>query len=437
MPNIVAIVGRPNVGKSTLFNRLTESRDAIVDPTAGTTRDRHYGKSDWIGYEFSVIDTGGYTNEEEDIFEHEIRSQVKLAIDEASVIIFVVDVEYGIHNLDKEVAHLLRQTDKPIILVVNKVDNSFREHNAAEFYGLGIGEYFTISSINGSGTGEVLDHLVTFFEKPDENAEAREIPRFTFVGRPNVGKSSLINTLLGEDRNIVTDIAGTTRDSIETLYNKFGFDFYLVDTAGLRKKTKVHENIEFYSVLRSVRAIESCDVGFLVLDAATGIESQDLNIFHLLEKNRKGVVIIVNKWDLVEKDTMTTKTYEKQILERLAPFTDVPIIFTSALTKQRVLKAMEEGIQVFERRRKRVPTSKLNDELLPILKDNPPPALKGKYIKIKYISQVPKHFPLFTIYANLPQYIKEPYKRYVENKLRKMYDFKGVPLTIFFRGRDD
>ncbi len=437
MPNIVAIVGRPNVGKSTLFNRLTESRDAIVDQTAGTTRDRHYGKSDWIGYEFSVIDTGGYTNDAEDIFEHEIRSQVKLAIDEASVILFVVDVVDGIHQLDEEVAHLLRQTEKPTILVVNKVDNSFRESDAMEFYGLGLGEFFTISSINGGGTGELLDHLVTFFEKPDEDAVEREIPRFTFVGRPNVGKSSLINTLLGEERNIVTDIAGTTRDSIETLYNKFGFDFFLVDTAGLRKKTKVHENIEFYSVLRSVRAIESCDVGFLVLDATQGIESQDLNIFHLLEKNRKGVVIIVNKWDLIEKDTMTTKIFEKQILERIAPFTDVPIIFTSALTKQRVLKAMEEGIAVFERRKKRVSTSKLNEELLPILKDNPPPSTKGKYIKIKYISQVPKHFPLFTIYANLPQYIKEPYKRYVENKLRKMYDFKGVPVTIFFRGRDD
>jgi GTPase len=435
LPNIVAIVGRPNVGKSTLFNRLTESRHAIVDATAGTTRDRHYGKSDWIGYEFSVIDTGGYTSGSDDIFEDAIRQQVHLAIEEASVILFLVDVETGITDLDKEVTQLLRQTDKPSLLVVNKVDNSMRENEATEFYSLGLGEYFTISSINGSGTGELLDELVTHFDKEEAPLIDPEVPRFTFIGRPNVGKSSLINVLLGEDRNIVTEIAGTTRDSIETRYTKFGFDFYLVDTAGLRKKTKVHEDLEYYSVLRSVRAIESCDVGFLVIDATQGIEGQDLNIFRLLEKNHKGVVIIVNKWDLMAKDTMTTRDIEKHIRERTAPFSDVPIIFTSALTKQRVLKAMEEGVKVFERRRRRISTSQLNDELLPLLKDNPPPAIKGKYIKIKYCAQVPKHYPLFTIFANLPQYIKDPYKRYVENKLRSMYDFTGVPISIYWRGR--
>jgi GTP-binding protein len=433
LPNIVAIVGRPNVGKSTLFNRLTESRSAIVDSTAGTTRDRHYGKSDWIGYEFSVIDTGGYITGSDDVFEDAIREQVLLAIDEANVILFLVDVESGITDMDKEVAQLLRQTDKPVIMVVNKVDNSMRESQAAEFYGLGLGGYFTISSINGSGTGELLDELVTKLDKDSGASVDPDVPRFTFVGRPNVGKSSIINVLLGEDRNIVTDIAGTTRDSVETRYNKFGFDFYLVDTAGLRKKTKVHENLEFYSVLRSVRSIESCDVGFLVLDATLGIEGQDLNIFRLLEKNHKGVVIIVNKWDLVSKETNTTKHFEKAIRERIAPFVDVPIIFTSALTKQRVLKAMEEGIKVYERRKTRISTSKLNDELLPILKENPPPSTKGKYIKIKFCAQAPKHYPLFTINANLPQYIKEPYKRYVENKLRAMYDFSGVPISIFFR----
>ncbi|MCH8554762.1 MAG: ribosome biogenesis GTPase Der [Schleiferiaceae bacterium] len=432
MSNIVAIVGRPNVGKSTLFNRLVESRQAITDPTAGTTRDRHYGKSDWIGYDFSVIDTGGYAVGSDDIFESAIREQVQLAIDEAKVIIFLVDVETGIHDFDKEVAHMLRQADKPVLLAVNKVDNSMRESDATEFYALGLGEYFTLSSINGSGTGELLDELVTHFEK-EEEVEEDEIPKFTFVGRPNVGKSSLINTLLGTERNIVTDIAGTTRDTLETVYNKFGFEFKLVDTAGLRKKTKVHEDLEFYSVLRSVRAIEACDVGFLVLDATQGIEGQDLNIFRLLEKNNKGVVIIVNKWDLVAKDTLSTKHFEEKIRERLAPFVDVPIVFTSALTKQRVLKAMEEGIDVYKRKTQRIPTSQLNEDFLPLLKDNPPPSTKGKYIKIKYLSQIPKHYPIFAIYANLPQYIKDPYKRYVENQLRKKYDFTGVPISIFFR----
>ncbi len=432
MSNIVAIVGRPNVGKSTLFNRLVESRQAITDPTAGTTRDRHYGKSDWIGYEFSVIDTGGYAVGSDDIFESAIREQVQLAIDEAKVIIFLVDVETGIHDFDKEVAHMLRQAKKPVLLAVNKVDNSMRESDATEFYALGLGEYFTLSSINGSGTGELLDELVTHFEK-EEEVEEDEVPKFTFVGRPNVGKSSLINTLLGTERNIVTDIAGTTRDTLETVYNKFGFEFKLVDTAGLRKKTKVHEDLEFYSVLRSVRAIEACDVGFLVLDATQGIEGQDLNIFRLLEKNNKGVVIIVNKWDLVAKDTLSTKHFEEKIRERLAPFVDVPIVFTSALTKQRVLKAMEEGIDVYKRKTQRIPTSQLNEDFLPLLKDNPPPSTKGKYIKIKYLSQIPKHYPIFAIYANLPQYIKDPYKRYVENQLRKKYDFSGVPISIFFR----
>jgi GTP-binding protein len=432
LSNIVAIVGRPNVGKSTLFNRLVESRQAITDPTAGTTRDRHYGKSDWIGYEFSVIDTGGYAVGSDDIFESAIREQVQLAIDEAKVIIFLVDVETGIHDFDKEVAHMLRQAKKPVLLAVNKVDNSMRESDATEFYALGLGEYFTLSSINGSGTGELLDELVTHFEK-EEEVEEDEVPKFTFVGRPNVGKSSLINTLLGTERNIVTDIAGTTRDTLETVYNKFGFEFKLVDTAGLRKKTKVHEDLEFYSVLRSVRAIEACDVGFLVLDATQGIEGQDLNIFRLLEKNNKGVVIIVNKWDLVAKDTLSTKHFEEKIRERLAPFVDVPIVFTSALTKQRVLKAMEEGIDVYKRKTQRIPTSQLNEDFLPLLKDNPPPSTKGKYIKIKYLSQIPKHYPIFAIYANLPQYIKDPYKRYVENQLRKKYDFSGVPISIFFR----
>ena len=431
MSNIVAIVGRPNVGKSTLFNRLVQRRDAIVDSISGVTRDRHYGKSDWNGKEFSVIDTGGYVVGSDDVFEGEIRKQVQLAIEESDVIVFVVDVEEGITPMDTEVANLLRKVKKPIFMVVNKVDNAMREDDALEFYNLGLGEFFTISSINGSGTGDLLDAVVKDLE--DDVVIEDELPRFAVVGRPNAGKSSFINALIGVERNIVTNIAGTTRDSIDTKYNRFGFEFNLVDTAGIRKKSKVKEDLEFYSVMRAVRSIEHCDVAIIVVDATRGFEGQDENIFWLAEKNKKGVVILINKWDLIEKETNTMRDFEAQVRQEIAPFTDVPIIFTSVLTKQRVFKAIETAVEVFENRKKRIPTSKLNDTMLEITKQYAPPAYKGKFVKIKYCMQLPTPTPQFVFFCNLPQYIREPYKRFIENKLRELYDFKGVPIVIYFR----
>jgi GTPase len=433
--NIVAIVGRPNVGKSTLFNRLTESRNAIVKETSGVTRDRHYGVAEWNGIEFSVIDTGGYVVGSDDIFEEEIRKQVIVAIEEANAIIFVVDVVTGITDLDTDVADILRRTKKKVMVVCNKVDNTERQLQSAEFYSLGLGEVFNISAINGSGTGEMLDTLVEGLDKELKSEdEETELPRFAIVGKPNVGKSSLINALVGKDRSIVTPISGTTRDSINTRYNAFGFDFILVDTAGIRKKAKVHEDIEFYSVLRSVRTIENSDVCIFMIDATEGIQKQDLNIFYVIEKNHKGVVVLVNKWDLVEnKESNTTKEYEDLIREQLAPYKDVPIIFTSTITKQRIHKALEEAVRVFENRKRKIPTSKLNDLMLDVINNNPPPAYKGKYVKIKFVSQLPTHAPAFAFFCNLPQYVKEPYKRYLENQLRKHYDFSGVPVRIFMR----
>lgn len=431
MSNIVAIVGRPNVGKSTLFNRLIKQRQAIVDSVSGVTRDRHYGKSDWNGKEFSVIDTGGYAIGSDDIFEEEIRKQVQLAIDESDIIIFVVDVEQGITPMDTEVANLLRKINKPVFLAVNKVDNAMRNNDATEFYSLGLGEYYTISSINGSGTGELLDDLAK--KLTNDTQQKDELPRFAVVGRPNAGKSSFINALIGKDRNIVTNIAGTTRDSIDTRYNQFGFNFNLVDTAGIRKKSKVKEDLEFYSVMRAVRAIEHCDVAILVVDATRGLEGQDESIFWLAEKNKKGIVVLINKWDLVEKDNYTLRDYEANVRKKIAPFTDVPIIFISTLTKQRIFKAIETAVQVFENRKKRISTSKLNNTMLEIIKQNPPPANKGKYIKIKFCTQLPTATPQFAFFANLPQYVKEPYKRFVENKLREIFDFTGVPMDIYFR----
>ncbi|WP_456460596.1 ribosome biogenesis GTPase Der [Lutibacter sp.] len=431
MSNIVAIVGRPNVGKSTLFNRLIQRRDAIVDSISGVTRDRHYGKSDWNGKEFSVIDTGGYAIGSDDIFEEEIRKQVQLAIEESDIIVFVVDVEEGITPMDTEVANILRKVKKPVFMAVNKVDNSMRVNDALEFYNLGLGEYFTISSINGSGTGELLDALTKKLE--DEVNIENELPRFAVVGRPNAGKSSFINALIGEERNIVTDIAGTTRDSIDTKYNRFGFEFNLIDTAGIRKKSKVKEDLEFYSVMRAVRAIEHCDVAILVVDATRGFEGQDENIFWLAEKNKKGVIILVNKWDLIEKETNTMRDFEAKIRREVAPFTDVPILFISTLTKQRIYKAIETAVEVFKNRMKRIPTSKLNETMLEIVKQNGPPAIKGKFVKIKYCMQLPTPTPQFVFFCNLPQYVKEPYKRYVENKLRENFDLHGVPIVIYFR----
>lgn len=434
MSNIVAIVGRPNVGKSTLFNRLVQRREAIVDSVSGVTRDRHYGKSEWNGKEFSLIDTGGYAVGSDDIFEEEIRKQVILAIEEADAIVFVVDVEEGISPMDTTVAEMLRKVKKPVFLAVNKVDDATRMTNASEFYALGLGDYYTVSSINGSGTGELLDALTENFSLPDPEAEdTEEIPRFAVVGRPNAGKSSFINALLGEQRNIVTDIAGTTRDSIDTYYNQFGFEFYLVDTAGIRKKGKVKEDLEFYSVMRAVRAIEHADVVFIVVDATRGFESQDQNIFWLAEKNKKGIVILVNKWDLQEKETNTLRDFEKSIKEQIASFPDVPILFISALTKQRIFKAVETAAQVYKNIKRKVNTKELNDIMLPIIGSFPPPAVKGKYIKIKFCTQLPTQHPQFAFFANLPQYIKEPYRRFVENQLRKQFDFTGVPIGVHFR----
>ena len=434
MNNIVAIVGRPNVGKSTLFNRLIQRREAIVDSVSGVTRDRNYGKSEWNGKEFSVIDTGGYVRGSDDVFEGEIRKQVELAIDEADVIIFVVDVEEGITPMDETVSKLLRKVTKPVLLAVNKVDNAMREKDAIEFYNLGLGEYYTFASISGSGTGDLLDALIDAFPiKPEPVHEEVPLPRFAVVGRPNAGKSSFINALIGKDRFMVTDIAGTTRDSIDTKFDRFGFEFNLVDTAGIRRKAKVKEDLEFYSVMRSVRAIEHADICILVIDATRGFEGQDQSIFWLAEKNRKGVVILVNKWDLVEKDTMSTRDYEAKIRKEIEPFTDVPILFVSALTKQRLLKALEATVQVFESRQQRIPTSKFNDYMLKVIEGYPPPALKGKYVKIKYCMQLPTPTPQFVFFANLPQYVKDAYKRFLENKIREHWDFSGVPIDIYIR----
>jgi len=435
MSNIVAIVGRPNVGKSTLFNRLTESRKAIVDETSGVTRDRQYGKSDWNGKKFSLIDTGGYVMGGDDEFESEIRKQVRLAIEEADTILFLVDAREGLSPMDEDVAEMLRKSPKKVILVANKVDNSKEMDNLSEFYSLGLGEPVPIAGITGSGTGDLLDLVVEDFDAGEED-DTEGLPRIAVVGRPNVGKSSFINFITGQDRNIVTPIAGTTRDSIYTRYNMFGFDFNFVDTAGLRKKSKVSEDLEFYSVMRSIRAIENSDVCILMLDATQGLEQQDLNIFSLIQRNNKGVVIVVNKWDLVEKETNTHKQFEDLIRSRIAPFTDVPIIFTSVLNKQRIFKVLETAKQVYEARCRRISTSELNDMLLPIVKDqNPPPSVKGKWIKIKYITQLPTRYPQFVFFCNLPQYIRDPYKRFVENRLREMWDFHGVPISIFFRAK--
>jgi GTPase len=431
--NIVAIVGRPNVGKSTLFNRMIESRSAIVDDISGVTRDRNYGKAEWNGFEFSVIDTGGYVISTSDVFEEEIRKQVHLAIDEADVILFVVDVELGITDLDDAVAGLLRKVQKPVFLAVNKVDNNQRINDSYVFYNLGLGEVYCISSINGSGTGDLLDALVKAFPHDAVSVEEEEIPHFSIIGRPNVGKSSMINAMVGEERHIVTEIAGTTRDSIQTRFNKFGHDFILTDTAGLRKKGKVHEDLEFYSVMRSIRTIETSDVCLLLIDATRGMEAQDVNIFNLVLRNKKGIVILVNKWDLIEKDHHSTKQFTEQIKEKIAPFTDVPVVFTSVITKQRVLKAFEVAMKVYENRKNKIKTSELNERLLEVIESYSPPSYKGKVIKIKYVTQLPSATPVFAFYCNLPQYIKDSYKRYLENKIREFFDFEGVPFTIVFR----
>lgn len=433
MSNIVAIVGRPNVGKSTLFNRLIGTRKAIVNEESGVTRDRNYGKSEWCGKEFSVIDTGGYVSNSDDIFEEEINKQVLLALDEADVILFMVDTEIGLTGLDENFAKLLRNIQKPVYLVANKVDTSERIYDASEFYRLGIdSELYCISSANGFGTGELLDAICSHFtEEKEENTD--HLPHIAIVGRPNVGKSSTINALIGEDRNIVTEIAGTTRDSLYTRYNRFGHDFILVDTAGMRKKAKVSEDVEFYSVMRSIRAIEESDVCMLLIDATRGMEAQDLNVFRLIERNHKGVVILVNKWDLIEKDHKTTAAFEKELREKIAPFRDVDIIFTSALTKQRLLKALEAAVKVYENRTQKLKTSELNRVMLEAIEAYQPPMTKGKSVKIKYVTQLPTHAPSFAFYCNLPQYVKETYKRYLENKIRENWDFTGVPIQLFMR----
>ncbi len=435
MGNIVAIIGRPNVGKSTLFNRLTKSRQAIVDEESGVTRDRLYGKAYWNGVEFSVIDTGGYAINSEDIFEEDIRKQVLIAIEEADILLFVVDVITGITDYDELVAGIIRKSKKNCFLIVNKVDTSDRAPEASYFYSLGIKNLFTISSINGTGTGELLDELVKSFPKKDAVLQDEEIilPKFAIVGRPNAGKSSILNAFMGEERNIVTPIPGTTRDSIYTHYNKFGHDFLLVDTAGIRKKTKVSEDLEFYSVMRAIRAIENSDVCILMIDATRGFEGQDQKIFGLIERNRKGIVVVVNKWDLVEKDNNTLKAFEKDIKQKTAPYVDYPIIFTSAISKQRIFKVLEDAVRVFKNRDVRITTSQLNEHLLPIVTTNPPPSLKGKYIKIKYVTQLPGNPPSFAFFCNLPQYVKEPYKRFLENQIRSKWDMTGVPINIFMR----
>ena len=434
MSNIVAIVGRPNVGKSTLFNRLTESRDAIVKEVSGVTRDRLYGKGEWNGYQFSVIDTGGYAKTKEDIFEGEIRKQVEIAIEEATVIVFMVDVMTGIVEMDEIVAQLLRKSKKPVLIAANKVDNTERVGLSSEFYAFGLGDVYDLSATNGSGTGEILDELVKYFNKEDESVrEEDNLPRIAIVGRPNVGKSSMVNALTGQKRNIVTDISGTTRDAIHTRYKAFGFDFLLIDTAGIRKKAKVTEDIEYYSVLRSVRTIENADVCLFMIDASEGIQKQDLSIYYMIEKNSKGVVVLVNKWDLVEKDQNTMVKFEELLREQLAPFNDVPIIFTSTLNKQRIHRALETAMRVYENRTRKIPTHELNEVMLEVIAQTPPPAVKGKYIRIKFVQQLPTHAPTFAFFCNLPQYLADSYKRFLENRLRERFDFEGVPVKIFFR----
>ncbi len=435
MQNLVAIVGRPNVGKSTLFNRLTKSRQAIVTETAGTTRDRQYGKVNWDGQEFSLVDTGGWVVNSDDVMEDEINKQVLIAIEEADIILFVLDVMHGLTDLDTGVAQMLRKSGKPVVIVANKADNFDIAHQSAEFYSLGLGDPFSVSSINGAGTGDLLDHIVSLFSMDNSEEELEDIPKFAVVGRPNAGKSSIVNALIGEERNIVTDIAGTTRDSIHTRYNKFGMDFYLIDTAGIRKKGKVTEDLEYFSVIRSIRVIESADVCILLIDATRGIESQDLNIFSLIQKNRKGLVVFVNKWDTVEeKNQQVIKAFEGAIRERLAPFTDFPIIFGSALTKQRILKVMDKAKEVYQNKKRRVPTHELNEVMLPIIERTPPPANKGKYIKVKYITQLHNTgVPSFVFFCNLPQWVKEPYRRFIENRMREKWNFNGTPINVFFR----
>ncbi len=435
MGNIVAIVGRPNVGKSTLFNRLTQTRKAIVNEEAGTTRDRQYGKVEWCGQEFSIIDTGGWVVNSEDIFEEEINKQVALAIEEADVILFMVDVKTGAVNLDDQVAAILRRSNKPVIVIANKSDNNEWQYNAAEFYSFGLGEPFCVSAVSGAGTGDLLDEILKRFTKKSEPELEVDIPRFAVVGRPNAGKSSIINAFIGEDRYIVTDIAGTTRDSIYTRYDKFGFDFYLVDTAGIRKKGKVSEDLEYYSVIRSIRSIEASDVCILMIDATRGIEGQDLNIFSLIQKNKKGLVVCVNKWDLVEdKSNQAIKAFEDAIRSRLAPFVDFPIVYASALTKQRIYKVLENAVQVYKNRNTKIPTSKLNEVMLSAIEAYPPPAHKGKYVKIKYVTMLRETYvPTFVFFCNLPQWVKDPYKRYLENKIRETWNFSGTPINIFMR----
>ncbi|MDR2774602.1 MAG: ribosome biogenesis GTPase Der [Tannerella sp.] len=435
MKNVVAIVGRPNVGKSTLFNRLTQSRQAIVDEEAGTTRDRQYGKVEWVGQEFSLVDTGGWVVNSEDVFESEINKQVQVAIEEADVILFVVDVLTGITDLDDEVARILRRSNKPVVLVVNKADNYNLHAMSADFYRLGLGDPYCVSAINGSYTGDLLDYIIRVLPAKENDETEVELPRIAIVGRPNAGKSSLVNAFIGEERHIVTDIAGTTRDSIYTKYNKFGLDFYLVDTAGIRKKNKVSEDLEYYSVIRSIRAIENSDVCVLMMDATRGIESQDLNIFSIIRKNKKGLLVCVNKWDLVEdKSPEAIKTYIHAIRERFAPFTDFPVLFISATTKQRIFKVLEKTKEVYDNRHKRIPTAKLNETLLPVIENTPPPATKGKYIRIKYITQLPGgSVPSFVFFCNLPQWVKEPYRRFLENKIRENWDFSGTPIQVFMR----
>lgn len=432
MSNVVAIIGRPNVGKSTLFNRLVKRREAIVDSTSGVTRDRHYGNSEWNGKKFTLIDTGGYLIGGNDRYEKEIHKQVKIAIDESDCILFLVDVEIGLNSSDMDVAKLLRQSSKPVFLVVNKVDNSTRLSDSSEFYSLGISKQFNISAINGSGTGDLLDELVKSFTIANGDKKD-DLPRFAVIGRPNAGKSSFINSLIDEKRNIVNDEAGTTRDSIETYYNKYGFNFYLVDTAGIRKKSKILENIEFYSVMRSIKSIENSDICILIYDACREFDSQVKNIFWLAAKNHKGIVIVVNKWDLIDKKNNSTEEFIKKIKKEISPFTDVPIIFVSALNNQRIHKSIQTALNVFERRKNRIPTKSLNDYLLPIILRTPPPAIKGKYIKVKFVRQLPSKHPQFTFFCNLPQYVKEPYKRFLENKIREKYDFTGSTIDIFMR----
>ena len=432
--SLVAIVGRPNVGKSTLFNRLVGMRQAIVDDTAGVTRDRHYGRCDWCGKEFSVVDTGGYTTNSDDVFESAIRSQVQIAIEEADAILFMVEAGTGITDYDSEIADILRRSRKPVVLCVNKVDSGEKMFDAYQFYSLGLGEIYSISAANGSGTGDLLDALVAVLPEEEQGPDPyAELPRIAIVGKPNVGKSSLTNALLGEERNIVTPVAGTTRDAIETHYNKFGFEFMLVDTAGIRRKTKVHEDLEFYSVMRSIRAIEHSDICILMIDATTGMEAQDMSIYNLIIKNKKGCVVVVNKWDLFIKDSNTMKEYTEALKARLAPFNDIPIVFTSVLKMQRIQDVLNAATEVYANYSRKIPTARLNEALLPVIEETPPPAWKGKYVKIKYVTQLPTRFPAFAFFCNLPQYIKEPYKRFLENQIRKNFNLNGCPVQIFCR----